>query len=137
MEYSIPIGQKKYSDFDYSFARSGGLDPIYENLWIRGNMADYSFESRGKKVKKNFTLSDETLKTIETALAENNFRMIQEDYKKLYDNVSTTIVVKKGENSASKSNASFIIAKDKARWDNVATLFEQIIASNVNSSSEK
>ena len=39
--------QKKYSDFDYSYSRSGGLSPIYENLWIKGKNAHYSFEGQG------------------------------------------------------------------------------------------
>lgn len=123
--------QKKYSNFDYSFARSGGLDPIYENLWISGSSATYSSEGRGEKVNKTFKLSPETLKNIETALAENNFRMIREDYKKLYDHISTSIVVKKGDNSASKSNASQIMAGDQERWNKVSSVFESIIQSNV------
>ena len=45
--------QKKYSDFDYSYSRSGGLSPIYENLWIKGKNAHYSFEGQGKNVKKD------------------------------------------------------------------------------------
>ncbi|MEC5157187.1 hypothetical protein [Chryseobacterium sp. MP_3.2] len=129
--------QKKYSNFDYSFARSGGLDPIYENLWIRGNSATYSFEGRGEKINKTFKISPETLKNIEVTLAENNFRMIQEDYKKLYDNVSTSIVVKKGDNSASKSNASQILERDQERWNNVASVYESIIQTNVKQSTLK
>lgn len=129
--------QKNYSNFDYSFARSGGLDPIYENLWIRGNSATYRFEGRGEKVNKTFKISPETEKNIEVALAENNFRMIQEDYKKLYDNVSTSIVVKKGNNSASKSNASQILERDQERWNNVASVFEGIIQTNVKQSTLK
>ena len=46
--------QKKYSDFDYSYSRSGGLSPIYENLWIKGKNAHYSFEGQGENVKKDF-----------------------------------------------------------------------------------
>ena len=43
--------QKKYSDFDYSYSRSGGLAPIYENLLIKGNSVHYSFEGQGKNIK--------------------------------------------------------------------------------------
>ena len=121
--------QKKYSDFDYSYSRSGGLSPIYENLWIRGNNAHYSFEGQGKNIKKDFTLSKEELNNIQNVLEQNNFRMIQEDYKKLYDYISTSIVVKKGSQSASKSDASYIMEADKTRWENVANTFRQLIDS--------
>lgn len=119
--------QKKYSDFDYSYARSGGLMPMYENLWIKGNKAHYSYEFEGKKVKKDFTLTVEELKRIDAALAQNNFRMIQEDFKKVYDRISTAIYVKKGPQSGRKSDASFIMESDRARWDNVVKVFQEII----------
>lgn len=121
--------QKKYTDFDYSYSRSGGLSPIYENLWIKGNNAHYSFEGQGKNIKKDFTLSKEELNNIQNVLEQNNFRMIQEDYKKLYDYISTSIVVKKGSQSASKSDASYIMEGDKRRWENVANTFRQLIDS--------
>ena len=121
--------QKKYSDFDYSYSRSGGLSPIYENLWIKGKNAHYSFEGQGKNVKKDFKLSQDELNNIQNVLEQNNFRMIQEDYKKLYDYISTSIVVKKGSQSASKSDASHIMEADKTRWENVANTFRQLIDS--------
>lgn len=121
--------QKKYTDFDYSYSRSGGLSPIYENLWIKGNNAHYSFEGQGKNIKKDFTLSKEELNNIQNVLEQNNFRMIQEDYKKLYDYISTSIVVKKGAQSASKSDASYIMESDKTRWENVVNTFRQLIDS--------
>ncbi len=124
--------QSKYTDYDYSFSRSGGNKPFYENLWIKGNTANYSMEKNGEKVQKKITLSDETLKKIETTLASNNFRMIEEDRQKVYDNVATVIVVKKGDNSASKSNASFIMKKDQKRWNEVVEVFHQIIEANKN-----
>ena len=124
--------QSKYTDYDYSYSRSGGYAPIYENLWIKGNTANYSLEKERKKVENKFTVSDETLKNIQNILQENNFRMIEEDHKKVYDNISTAIVVKKGDNSASKSNASFIMKKDQQRWNNVVKVFQQIIEANKN-----
>lgn len=124
--------QTKYTDYDYSFSRSGGNKPFYENLWIKGNTANYSMEKNGEKVQKKITLSDETLKKIETTLASNNFRMIEEDRQKVYDNVATVIVVKKGDNSASKSNASFIMKKDQQRWNEVVEVFHQIVEANKN-----
>ena len=125
---------KKYSDFDYSFARHGGYAPIYENLWIKGNTAHYSFEGEGKKMKKDFKVSGEDLKNIEDALTKNNFRTIREDLKKVYDYRSTSINVKKGPNSGSKSDASFIMENDRPRWNNIVSVFQQIIDSNVDSS---
>ena len=121
--------QKKYSDFDYSYSRSGGLSPIYENLQIKNKNAHYSFEGQGKNVKKDFKLSQDELNNIQNVLEQNNFRMIQEDYKKLYDYISTSIVVKKGSQSASKSDASYIMEGDKSRWENVANTFRQLIDS--------
>ena len=125
---------KKYSDFDYSFARHGGYAPIYENLWIKGNTAQYSFEGEGKKMKKDFKVSGEDLKNIEDALTKNSFRTIREDLKKVYDYRSTSINVKKGPNSGSKSDASFIMENDRPRWNNIVSVFQQIIDSNVDSS---
>ncbi|HMU07995.1 MAG TPA: hypothetical protein PKC37_08800 [Kaistella sp.] len=125
---------KKYSDFDYSFARHGGYAPIYENLWIKGNTAHYSFEGEGKKMKKDFKVSGEELKNIEDALTKNSFRTIREDLKKVYDYRSTSINVKKGPNSGSKSDASFIMENDRPRWNNIVNVFQQIIDSNVDSS---
>lgn len=125
---------KKYSDFDYSFARHGGYAPIYENLWIKGNTAHYSFEGDGKKMKKDFKVSGEELKNIEDALTKNSFRTIREDLKKVYDYRSTSINVKKGPNSGSKSDASFIMENDRPRWNNIVSVFQQIIDSYVDSS---
>ena len=125
---------KKYSDFDYSFARHGGYAPIYENLWIKGNTAHYSFEGEGKKMKKDFKVSGEDLKNIEDALTKNSFRTIREDLKKVYDYRSTSINVKKGPNSGSKSDASFIMENDRPRWNTIVSVFQQIIDSNVDSS---
>jgi hypothetical protein len=122
--------QSKYTDYDYSFSRSGGNKPFYENLWIKGNTATYSLEKDGKKVENKFTLSEESLKNIQNVLTENNFRMIEEDHQKVYDNITTIIVVKKGDNSASKSNASFIMKKDQQRWEKVVETFRNIIEAN-------
>ena len=119
--------QNKYSDFDYSYSRSGGYAPIYENLWIKGNTAQYSFEGEGKKVKKAFKISSEDLLKIENTLNQQNFRTIKEDYKKVYDHISISINAKKGNNSASKSDASLIMSDDKARWEAVVNAFQEII----------
>ena len=127
--------QKKYSDFDYSFARSGGLSPIYENLLIKGNKAHYSFEGQGKNIKKDFTLTNDDLKNIEDVLTENKFRRIQEDYKKLYDSISVEITVKKGSNSGSKSDASLIMEKNKDDWEKIVNTFQEIINTNIKSKS--
>lgn len=123
--------QKKYSDFDYSYSRSGGYAPVYENLVIKGKNAHYSFEGQGKKTKKDFKVTDADLKMIEKALTDNRFRQIQEDHKKVYDNIATIIKVNVGPNSASKSDASFIMQKDMARWKNITDAFRSIINRNI------
>ena len=127
--------QKKYSDFDYSYSRSGGFAPIYENLLIKGNNAHYSFEGQGKKFKKDFKITSEERKKIENALSQNNFRMIREDYQKVYDNISTSINVKIGNQSGSKSDASLIMEGDKNRWNNITSVFQEIIKNKINATS--
>lgn len=129
--------QNKYSDFDYSFARSGGYAPIYENLLIKGNKVHYSFEGHGKNIKKDFKLTTQDLKDIENVLTENQFRRIQEDYNKLYDNVLVKINVKKGNNTGSKSDASYIMKEDQQRWENIVTVFQQLIDRNIKTASDK
>ena len=124
--------QKKYSDFDYSFARSGGLSPIYENLLIKGNKAHYSFEGHGKNIKKDFTITNDDLKNIENTLTQNKFTRIQEDYRKLYDNISVEINVKRGSNAGSKTDASLIMEKNKDQWQKIVNTFQQVIDSKVN-----
>lgn len=123
--------QKKYSDFDYSYSRSGGYAPIYENLLIKNKSAHYSFEGQGKNIKKDFSITAEDQANIQKVLEENNFRMIREDYKKLYDFISTSINVKKGSQSASKTDASLIMPEDQKRWENVQQVFQDIINRNV------
>lgn len=127
--------QKKYSDFDYSYSRSGGFAPIYENLLIKGNNAHYSLEAQGKKFKKDFKITSEERKKIENALSQNNFRMIREDYQKVYDNISTSINVKIGNQSGSKSDASMIMEGDKNRWNNITSVFQEIIKNKINATS--
>ncbi|KXH79637.1 hypothetical protein [Chryseobacterium kwangjuense] len=123
--------QKVYSDFDISFSRSGGYAPVYENLLVKGNNAHYSFEGQGKKYKQDFKISNEDLKKLDQTLSQNNFRRIQEDRKKLYDNVSTSINIKKGPNEGSKSDASMIMPNFTTNWNNILNAFQEIINNNV------
>lgn len=123
--------QKIYSDFDISYSKSGGLAPIYENLLIKGNTANYSFEGQGKKTKQNFKLSDENLNKLQLTLSQNHFRRIEEDHKKIYDFISTSINVKKGPNSGSKTDASAIMPNYKTNWTNITNVFQEIINANV------
>lgn len=123
--------QKKYSDFDISYSRSGGFAPTYENLLIKGNDAHYSFEGQGKKLKKSFKVSDDDLKKLNETLSKNNFRRIQEDHKKVYDNVTTSINIKKGANEGSKSDGSMIMPNFTTNWENIVAGFQEIINNNV------
>ena len=123
--------QKVYSDFDISYSKSGGFAPIYENLLIKGNNAHYSFEGQGNKIKQDFKISDEDLKKLDNTLSQNNFRKIQEDRKKIYDNVATAINVKKGPNEGNKSDASLILPNFKTNWTNITNAFQEIINNNV------
>ncbi|NML71061.1 hypothetical protein HHL23_14830 [Chryseobacterium sp. RP-3-3] len=123
--------QKVYSDFDISYSRNGGLSLVYENLLIKGNNAHYSFEGQGKKHKQDFKISDEDLKKLDQTLSQNNFRRIEEDRKKLYDNITTSINIKKGSNEGSKTDASMIMPNFTTNWTNILTAFQEIINNNV------
>lgn len=123
--------QKVYSDFDISFSRSGGFAPVYENLLVKGNNAHYSYEGQGKKFRQDFKISSEDLKKLDQTLSQNNFRRIQEDRKKLYDNVSTSINIKKGPNEGSKTDASMIMPNFTTNWNNIVNAFQEIINNNV------
>jgi hypothetical protein len=123
--------QKIYSDFDISYSKSGGFAPIYENLLIKGNNAHYSFEGQGKKLKQDFKISDEDLKKLDHILSQNNFRRIDEDRKKIYDNIATSISVKSGSNEGSKTDASSIMPNFKTNWANITNAFQEIINNNV------
>lgn len=123
--------QKMYSDFDIGYSKSGGFAPIYENLLIKGNNAFYSFEGQGKKLKQNFKISNEDLNRLERTLSQNNFRRIEEDHKKIYDFISTSINIKKGPNSGSKTDASAIMPNYTTNWTNITHVFQEIINANV------
>lgn len=123
--------QKIYSDYDISFSRSGGFAPTYENLLIKGNNAHYSFEGRDQKIKQTFKVSNEELKILNDVLSQNNFRQIQEDHKKMYDNITTSVNVKNGKNSGSKNDGSMIMPNYKTNWGNIVKAFEEIISKNI------
>lgn len=123
--------QKVYSNFDISYSKSGGSKPVYENLLIKDNTAHYSFEGDGKKIKEDFKVTAEDLKKLNNILSQNNFRRIQEDHKKLYDNVTTSINIKKGPNEGSKTDASLVMPNFKTNWTNIVNAFQEIINNNV------
>ena len=123
--------QKVYQDFDISYSKSGGYAPTYENLLIKGNDVHYSFEGQGKKIKKSFKVSNEDLKNLEETLSKNNFRRIQDDHKKVYVTVTTSINIKKGVNEGSKNDGSMIMPNFKTNWENITAEFQKLINNNV------
>ncbi|CAA7197104.1 hypothetical protein [Chryseobacterium potabilaquae] len=123
--------QKVYTDFDISYAKSGGQTPVYENLLIKGNNVHYSLEGKGIKIIQKFKISNENLKTLNNTLSKNNFNGIIEDHKKLYDNVTTSINIKKGPNEGSKNDASLILPPFQTNWNNITLAFQEIINNNV------
>ncbi|KQR92608.1 hypothetical protein ASG01_11935 [Chryseobacterium sp. Leaf180] len=123
--------QKVYSDYDISYSKSGGYAPVYENLLIKGTDAYYSFEGKGKKTNSSFKLTSAELQKLDEILSEKRFRFIEEDHKKVYDRMSVTIVVKNGKNSASKTDAGFILAKDQKNWAAITGAFQEIISKKV------
>lgn len=123
--------QKVYSDFDISYSKSGGFAPIYENLLIKENHAHYSFEGQGKKYKQDFEVSEQEMKNLEATLSRNNFKRIQEDHKKIYDHIATSINVKKGPNEGSKTDASDVMPNYRTNWTNITSAFQEIINTHV------
>lgn len=117
--------QKVFENYDISYSRSGGLAPIYENLLIQGNTARFFFEGHGKKYSKSIHLSDAEKQKFITALETNRLRFIQEDHKKLYDYVTTTIKQKK--NNIIKSDGSGIMPANEEEWSNMVAVFEDFI----------
>lgn len=129
--------QKKFTDFDISYSRSGGYAPIYENFLIKGTSAHYSFEGHGKKIKKDVKVMQEELNRIHSVLKTNNFRFIEADHLKIYDNITTTINVKSGEESGVKNDGSGIMEKDQKKWENITTVFRSIIDSKISDTQTK
>lgn len=123
--------QKVYSDFDISYSKSGGFAPIYENMLIKGNNVHYSFEGHQKKIKTSFKLTNEEIQGLNKILSQNNFRQITEDHKKIYDHMAIAINVKRGENSASKTDASLIMPQYQKNWEQIVNAFQEIISKNV------
>jgi len=123
--------QKVYSDFDISYSKSGGRTPVYENLLIKGNNVHYLLEGQGKKIKTNFKVTDDELRNLHQIIHQNNFRQIAEDHKKIVDHVAIVINVKKGENSASKTDASLIMPQYRKNWNTIVQAFQEIIDKNI------
>jgi len=88
-------------------------------------------KDRAKKIKKSFKISNEDLKKLDETLSKNNFKRIQEDHKKVYDNITTSISVKKGVNEGSKNDGSMIMPNFKTNWENITAGFQEIINNNV------
>lgn len=124
--------QKIYENFDISYSRSGGFAPIYENVLIKDNKLHYSFEGQDKKIKKDFKISDAELANLQKTLTQNNFRFIETDHKKIYDNITTTINVKIGIEAAIKNDGSGIMPKDEKKWQNITQVFRNLIDSKLN-----
>ena len=121
--------QKIYSDFDISYSRSGGFAPIYENVLIKGNRMHYSFEGQQKNIKKDYKISDAEIQNILKVLKDNNFRYIETDHLKMYDNITTSINVRIGDNSGVKNDGSGIMPKDQQRWENITAAFRSLVES--------
>lgn len=117
--------QKAFENYEISYSRSGGLSPIYENLLFKGNTATYFFEGQGKKFSKTVRLNDgEKLKFVKS-LENNRLRFIQEDHKKLYDYITTTIKLKK--DNVVKSDGNGIMPASQQNWDAMVIVFEDFI----------
>lgn len=114
-----------FEHYEYSYSRSGGLAPTYENLFISGLRGQYFFEGQNRKYSRILKLTKEEQHRIAAAIKNNRLHTIQEDYKKLYDFAATTIKVK--SSNTLKTDGSGIMPQDQQRWQRVVDVFEKII----------
>ncbi len=121
--------QKKYSDFEISYSRSGGLSPVYENMLIKGNRINYSFEGKGEKFVKKEKISDAEKQKLYNTAKANDLKNIQEDVLKMYDNITTTIKMKGTSSDIFKNDGSGITPAYQTKWNNIVKEFEALIQS--------
>lgn len=114
-----------FENYEYSYSKSGGLAPTYENLFLAGREGQYFYEGQNRKYSKSLKLTRAEQNTLATAIASNRLQTVREDYKKFYDFVATTIKVKNP--NIRKTNGSGIMPQDQQRWQNVVDAFEKII----------
>lgn len=116
-----------FEQYELSYSRSGGFAPIYENLLIRNNTAYYFFEGSGKKFNKKAQISQEEKSKLYDAINDNELAQIREDYKKVFDNITTTVKVKNASQKIFKDDGSFIVPEHQSRWQAVTGAFESFI----------
>lgn len=121
--------QKKYSDFQISYSRSGGMNPIYENMLIKGKKINYSFEGQGEKYTKKANISTAEKQKLYDVAKINDLKNIQDDVLKLYDNITTTIKIKGNGFDIFKNDGSGIRPGYETKWQNIVNEFEALIKS--------
>lgn len=119
--------QSVFEHYELSYSRSGGYAPIYENLLIEGNTARFYFEGQNQKYNKKTSISNDEKALILKAIETSKLKEIREDYKKVYDNITTTIKVKTPNEKLFKDDGSFIIPEHQARWNSIIQAFESFI----------
>lgn len=118
-----------FEQYEISYSRSGGYAPIYENLLIKENTAYFFYEGRGSKYEQKVKISPSEKNQLLSALEKNNISGIRADNKKVYDNITTTVKLKRADTSIFKDDGSFIIPEHQARWANITSAFESFIKS--------
>lgn len=118
-----------FETYELSYSRSGGYAPIYENLLIENFTAYYFFEGQGQKYNKKVSISSEEKQALLHSIESNDLSSIREDYKKLFDHITTTIKVKTTKQKTFKDNGSAIVPEHQARWANMVQSFESFIQS--------
>lgn len=121
--------QKVFEDYELSYSRSGGYDPIYENFLIKGNTANYFYETQSNKYRKKVSLSKEEKQKLYDVIKNNDLKNIREDIKKVYDNITTTVKVRNATEQTFKNDGSFIVPAHQQRWNSVVAEFENLINS--------
>lgn len=120
---------KVFTNYDLSYSRSGGYAPIYENLLINGSTANYFYEAQGKKYSKRVNITNAEKQKLYDAINKNDMKSIREDIKKVYDNITTTVKMKRNGDEIFKDDGSFIVPEHQQRWDNIVAEFENFIVS--------
>ncbi len=121
--------QSVFEQYELSYSRSGGYAPIYENLLIEGNTANFYSEAPGKKYNTKAVISNQEKAAIFKSIQTNDLKSIREDYKKVYDNITTTVKVKTPNDKIFKDDGSFITPEHQERWNGIISVFEAYITS--------
>ena len=82
---------------------------------------------RSLEIHEKSTLSQKEKTALYQAIESNKLSTIREDYKKLYDHITTTVKVRTPREDIYKNDGSFIMPQDQKRWENIVGAFEALV----------